>query len=77
MHSRQTASDRHRGKDSRWTTALEDRIVADPNYQLLKSKRTRLGWTLTLAMMVVYYGFILLVAFNKDVPGAARSATAS
>ena len=49
------------------TTALEDRILADPNYQLLKSKRTRLGWTLTAAMMVVYYGFILLVAFRKGV----------
>ena len=49
------------------TTALEDRILADPNYQRLKSKRTRLGWTLTGAMMVVYYGFILLVAFRKDV----------
>ena len=52
------------------TTALEDRIVADPNYQLLKSRRTRLGWTLTWAMMVVYYGFILLVAFKKDVLAA-------
>jgi uncharacterized membrane protein (DUF485 family) len=52
------------------TTALEDRILADPNYQLLKSKRTRLGWTLTAAMMVVYYGFILLVAFRKDVLAA-------
>ena len=52
------------------TTALEDRIEADPNYQLLKSKRSRLGWTLTLAMMVVYYGFILLVAFSKDVLAA-------
>ena len=49
------------------TTALEDRILADPNYQLLKSKRTRLGWTLTWSMMIVYYGFILLVAFKKDV----------
>jgi len=45
---------------------LEDRIEKDPNYQLLKARRTRLGWTLTLAMMVVYYGFILLVAFRKD-----------
>ena len=52
------------------TTALEDRILADPNYQLLKSKRTRLGWTLTWAMMIVYYGFILLVAFKKDVLAA-------
>jgi uncharacterized membrane protein (DUF485 family) len=47
-------------------TPLADRIVADPNYQLLKSKRSRFGWTLTLAMMIVYYGFILLIAFKKD-----------
>ena len=51
-------------------TTLEDRIEADPNYQMLKSKRTRLGWTLTLAMMIVYYGFILLVAFKKGVLAA-------
>ena len=47
-------------------TPLADRIAADPNYQALKSKRSRFGWTLTLAMLVVYYGFILLIAFSKD-----------
>ena len=41
------------------------RIAQHPKYQELKAKRTSLGWWLTLAMMVVYYGFILLVAFNK------------
>ena len=46
-------------------TELANRIARDPKYQELKAKRTRFGWTLTLAMMVVYYGFILLVAFNK------------
>jgi uncharacterized membrane protein (DUF485 family) len=44
---------------------LTSRILSDPRYQELKSKRSRFGWWLTLAMMVVYYGFILLVAFNK------------
>ena len=44
---------------------LAKRIARDPKYQELKARRTRFGWTLTLAMMVVYYGFILLVAFNK------------
>ena len=44
---------------------LARRIANDPRYQELKSKRTSFGWWLTLAMMVVYYGFILLVAFNK------------
>ena len=45
--------------------ALTQRIANDPRYQELKSRRTRFGWWLTAAMMVVYYGFILLVAFNK------------
>jgi len=48
-------------------SSLEARVAADPNYQALKEKRSRFGWTLTLAMMVVYYGFILLIAFSKDV----------
>ena len=45
---------------------LAQRIAAHPKYQELKSKRTSFGWTLTIAMLVVYYGFILLVAFNKE-----------
>jgi uncharacterized membrane protein (DUF485 family) len=44
---------------------LVQRIAAHPKYIELKAKRTAFGWWLTLAMMVVYYGFILLVAFNK------------
>ena len=44
---------------------LATRVARNPKYQELKAKRTRMGWWLTLAMMVVYYGFILLVAFNK------------
>ena len=45
---------------------LVTRIASHPKYQELKAKRTSFGWWLTLAMMVVYYGFILLVAFNKE-----------
>lgn len=44
---------------------LVQRIASNPKYQELKAKRTSYGWWLTLAMMVVYYGFIMLVAFNK------------
>ena len=47
-------------------TELVTRIANNPNYQALKAKRTRFGWWLTLAMMIAYYGFILLVAFNKS-----------
>lgn len=41
-------------------------IKADPNYQQLVKKRSRYGWILTALMMVVYYGYILLLAFNKE-----------
>lgn len=44
---------------------LAARIAAHPKYKELKTTRTRFGLWLTLAMLVVYYGFILLVAFNK------------
>ena len=45
---------------------LVQRIASHPKYQELRAKRTGYGWWLTLAMMVVYYGFIVLVAFNKE-----------
>ena len=45
---------------------LVARIANNPNYQALKAKRTRFGWWLTLVMMIAYYGFILLVAFNMS-----------
>ncbi|MBH0195772.1 MAG: DUF485 domain-containing protein [Nitrospira sp.] len=45
---------------------LVARITNSPNYQALKAKRTRFSRRLTLVMMIAYYGFILLVAFNKS-----------
>jgi len=44
---------------------LVDRIATHPSYVELKHKRTTLGWWLSLAGVVAYYGFILLVAFDK------------
>ena len=44
---------------------LVRRIASHPQYQELKARRTRFGWVLTLLMLAVYYGFIVLVAFNK------------
>jgi uncharacterized membrane protein (DUF485 family) len=44
---------------------IASRIASHPKYQELKAKRTAFGWWLSLAGMIAYYGFILLVAFNK------------
>jgi len=44
---------------------LTHRIESHPQYIELKHKRTVLGWWLSLAGVIAYYGFILLVAFDK------------
>lgn len=45
---------------------LVRRIESNPKYRKLVAQRTSYGWTLTLLMMVVYYGYILLIAFDKE-----------
>ena len=42
-----------------------DKIQKNPKYLELRKKRSGFGWFLTLLMMVVYYGYIALIAFNK------------
>jgi uncharacterized membrane protein (DUF485 family) len=44
---------------------LVQRIESSSNYRRLVSARSTYGWVLTAMMMVVYYGYILLVAFGK------------
>ena len=41
------------------------KIEANPKYHELRRKRNSFGWLLTALMMVVYYGYIALIAFNK------------
>ena len=43
--------------------SLIKRIEADPNFVKLVAERRSLGLTLSIAMIVIYFGFILLVAF--------------
>lgn len=45
-------------------TALARRIERDPDFQRLVARRSRFAWTLALAMAAIYFGFILLVAFD-------------
>ncbi|NMM11610.1 MAG: DUF485 domain-containing protein [Polaromonas sp.] len=41
------------------------KIEANPKYHELRRKRNSFGWLLTIIMMVVYYGYIALIAFDK------------
>ena len=45
--------------------SLVAKVTAHPKYQELKARRMRFGVWLTISMLVVYYGFIVLVAFFK------------
>jgi uncharacterized membrane protein (DUF485 family) len=42
------------------------KISQNPKYLQLVKIRSRLGWSLTLVMLLVYFGFIYLVAFQKN-----------
>jgi len=47
------------------------RVQNDPNYIKLVAERRSLGVTLSLAMVVIYFGFILFVAYAPGVLGAS------
>jgi uncharacterized membrane protein (DUF485 family) len=44
---------------------LVDRIKNNPKYTELVSKRSSFAAKLAIFMLVIYYGFILVIAFNK------------
>jgi len=41
------------------------RVASDPRYHQLISRRGRFTWMLTAVILVVFFGYILLIAFNK------------
>lgn len=40
-----------------------DRVKRDRRFQELVAKRTRFAWLLSAAMLVIYFGFIFIIAF--------------
>ena len=43
------------------------RIEADPNYQKLVAERKSFSWTLAIITLILYYGFIAVVAFAPGI----------
>lgn len=41
-------------------------IADNPRYRELVRERSRFGWTLTIIMLVIFFGYILLIAFAPD-----------
>ncbi|WP_303785702.1 DUF485 domain-containing protein [Azovibrio restrictus] len=48
---------------------INEKIRANPKYQQLVKTRNAYGWLMTIIMLVVYYGYIALIAFNKEFLG--------
>src|ERR1700682_5360038 len=46
------------------------RVLDDPAFQNLVRERSGFAWSLLAAMLVIYYGFIMLVAFAKPLLAA-------
>ena len=42
------------------------RVQANPKYRALVRRRSRFAWTLTAIMLIAYFGYVLLIAFDKE-----------
>ena len=45
------------------TPDLFERVKRDRRFQELVAKRTRFAWALSATMLVIYFGFIFIIAF--------------
>ena len=43
-----------------------ERILQNPKFKEMVSRKSKLSWTLTIIMLVIYVGFMLLVGYNKE-----------
>ena len=46
------------------TTQILRHIEASPHFKDLVRQKRRLGWLLAIIMLVIYYAFILVIAFD-------------
>ncbi len=43
---------------------LYDRVIANPKFKELTSRRNRFAWILSVVMLVIYYTFVLMAAYS-------------
>jgi len=46
------------------SSAMYERMRANPKFQELVTKRTRFAVTLAAIVLIMFYGFVMVVAFN-------------
>ena len=55
------------------SSAMYERMRANPKFQDLVARRGRFAWTLALVVLVMFYGFVMIVAFNPTSLGQPLS----
>jgi uncharacterized membrane protein (DUF485 family) len=53
--------------DSNAQSALGLELAKDPRLVSLLRRRSQFSWRLTALMLAIYFGYILLIAFRRDV----------
>ncbi|MBS1160220.1 MAG: hypothetical protein H6R15_2639 [Proteobacteria bacterium] len=51
------------------SSAIYERMRANPKFQELVAKRGRFAWTLAFVVLSMFYGFVMVVAFNPAALG--------
>lgn len=51
------------------SSAMYERMRANPKFRELVSRRGRFAWTLATIVLMMFYGFVLTVAFNPSALG--------
>ena len=54
---------------------IVERLRSNPKYHEMVSKRNRFGWMMAILMLVIYYAFIMTIAFAPQVLGRPISDT--
>lgn len=55
------------------SSAMYERMRANPKFQELVTKRTRFAVTLAAIVLIMFYGFVMVVAFNPVALGQPLS----
>jgi uncharacterized membrane protein (DUF485 family) len=51
------------------SSAMYERMRANPKFQDLVARRGRFAWTLAFVVLIMFYGFVMVVAFNPAALG--------
>ena len=51
------------------SSQMYERMGANPKFQALVAKRGRFAWTLSAVVLILFYGFVMTVAFTPALLG--------